>query len=214
MRLLFAWSSGLFTVTTVLLACGGSTDATQASDGGASPSSSSSSGNGNGSSGHDSVDCVAACPNIARPTTTASFCSDGTLATSACGPIAESCGYFETCPANAAKCFLANTPQPGNPPIPPDGGPVGAVDPTIRACTEASDCATVEVTTDCCGTVHVAGVSTKHVATLTECAANRKASYTACRCPASRYADDRSEAPSGAPRLTCDRGRCTTSFLP
>lgn len=172
------------------------------------------------------ADCTAQCPSLPVPQQEGSLCTDGTLAKWTCGGLFDGCGFVEQCPQNARQCFLANTLQIGGEPIPPDGGLPGQVNPSLRACTEATDCTSVEVTDDCCGTIHVAGVNKKHASTLAACASTRKAAHGSCQCAATTYADDRTmptaqdagadgganDADAGGIHITCRFSQCTTTF--
>lgn len=228
MRLLLSSSFAALGVTLAVafVACGGDLATKATSSDAAAPSNSDGEGRSTGEG--PSVDCDAACPTLPKPSEQQrTLCADGTLAPWTCGPVgawvSQECAFFGKCQANAQQCFLASTLGPENQTISPDGGLVGQVNPSLRACTEASDCTSVEVTDDCCGTIHVAGVNKQHAATLTACAATRKAGYGSCQCPAATYADDRTMAgasesdageDAGAARMTCRFNQCTTTFLP
>lgn len=212
------------------VACGGHLDGPTASE--APPPPSPSKPDEGSSTGEGApVDCNAVCPTLPKPAQESPLCADGTLASWTCGAIggrlSGQCGYFGKCPSNPQQCFLASTLGSDNETIPPDGGVVGQVNPSLRACTDATDCTSVEVTDDCCGTIHVAGVNKQHAATLTACAATRRAAHGSCQCAASVYADDRTMPAdpdagadggvdagddAGAVRISCRFNQCTTTF--
>lgn len=93
----------------------------------------------------------------------------------------------------------------------------GRLFPAMRACATSSDCAIVTYRKDCCGSMHVAGVSAMKATTLEDCAAKLEAELPACECAASAAtADDGTTgAEGGTAKVTCTAaGLCATTFEP
>ncbi|MBX3192730.1 MAG: hypothetical protein KF819_37450 [Labilithrix sp.] len=89
-----------------------------------------------------------------------------------------------------------------------------SLNPEYKKCATSADCVTTEYKVDCCGRLHVAGVSARR--SSNGCAARRAADLPECgNCPAkASIADDGTTAPSvGAQAaVACDAGLCQTSF--
>lgn len=83
-----------------------------------------------------------------------------------------------------------------------------------RSCSEPSDCAKINVTLDCCGTILVHGVRTAIAGTAQEQANECASSFPECGCDRQYdYADDGTESTDfSSAVVACVGGTCTTTF--
>lgn len=90
----------------------------------------------------------------------------------------------------------------------------GKLDSTLRACTVASDCATLQFQLDCCGNSQLGGISKSAESIAQTCTSERDAKFPKCGCPTGplRADDGSTNLDGGMPTVTCDEGVCTTRF--
>ena len=125
-------------------------------------------------------------------------------------------GYGGSCiPAAGGRCAweVRNCPPA---PVCFDPLDEGRLFPAMRMCVTSSDCAIVSYRKDCCGSMHVAGVSATSAPTLEDCAAKLEKELPACGCAASSAAadDGTTGADGGTAKVTCAAGLCATTFEP
>jgi hypothetical protein len=83
-----------------------------------------------------------------------------------------------------------------------------------RQCNIDSDCALARHQTDCCGSIHVMGISSYEQARFDGAEARCEAQYPECMCIGNEFADDMTTPASGPmPYVRCTLGVCTSSFF-
>lgn len=107
-------------------------------------------------------------------------------------------GFIDADAATRSVCFPSND----------------ELDNSFRACVTKADCTSVTFEQDCCGTMRVTGVRLDKKDEAMACVSDRAKGFPACQCPSKGvFADDGTTSLfMGTTTLTCDAGRCETSF--